>query len=149
MYIVDDKVYEKVTSDLFTVFKEVEVPTIKDITPEFHGKPIPMSMWHDIMHCMKQTQDKFKSEALVFLFYDTKAKQPWSWWLPPQQTNGTAHASCRQRGKHGPPVPTARLGLLQHGWCDVPQNGRVRSEGAFRPSRPGAAGLHVGRVGPY
>jgi hypothetical protein len=88
MYIVDDKVYEKVTSDLFTVFKEVEVPTIENITPEFHGKPIPMSMWHDIMHCMKQTQDKFKSEALIFLFYDTTAKQPWSWWLPPQQTNG-------------------------------------------------------------
>lgn len=117
MYIVNDKVYEKVSSDLFTVFKEVEVPTIKDITPEFHGKPIPMSMWHDIMHCMKQTQDKFKSEALVFLFYDTTAKQPWSWWLPPQQTQGMTVKSLphdpaykAERAKY----PDLMLGTVHH-----------------------------------
>jgi len=117
MYIVDDKAYEKVTSDLFTVYKEVAVPSIDDITPEFHGKPIPMSMWHDIMHCMKQSQDKFKSEALIFLFYDTKAEQPWSWWLPPQQTNGMTVKSSPNDPKYKAQraeYPDLMLGTVHH-----------------------------------
>lgn len=117
MVIHENKVYEQVTTDLFTVFKEVDTPLTPDIEPEFHGKPIPMSMWHDIMHCMKQTQDKFNSEALVFLFYDTNNTEPWSWWLPPQQTNGMTVKSLpddpeykKQRAMY----PDLMLGTVHH-----------------------------------
>jgi len=117
MVIHDNKVYEQVTTDLFTVFKEVETPEASDIVPEFHGKPIPMRMWHDIMHCMKQTQDEFNSEALVFLFYNADSNQPWSWWLPPQQTNGMTVKSLpndpeykKQRAEY----PDLMLGTVHH-----------------------------------
>jgi len=117
MIIHNNKVYEQVTTDLFTVFKEVDTPVTPDIVPEFHGKPIPMFMWHDIMHCMKQTQDQFNSEALVFLFYDADSNQPWSWWLPPQQTNGMTVKSLpddpeykKQRAKY----PDLMLGTVHH-----------------------------------
>lgn len=117
MIIHDNKIYEQVTTDLFTVFNEVDTPETEDITPKFHGKPIPMNMWHDIMHCMKQTQDEFKSEALVFLFYDTTKDNPWSWWLPPQETNGMTVKSLPndpEYKKQRKMYPDLMLGTVHH-----------------------------------
>ena len=117
MIIVDDKAYEQVKTDLFTVYKEIDVPTRTEVVPEFHGKPLPMSMWLEIMHCMKQSQDKFKSEALIYLFYDVNNDQPWSWWLPPQETCGMTVKSLpddpsykAQRAEY----PDLMLGTVHH-----------------------------------
>tara|TARA_B100001093_G_scaffold520077_1_gene612517 strand:+ start:2030 stop:3184 length:1155 start_codon:yes stop_codon:yes gene_type:complete len=87
-YIVNNnKVYEVNDQALFTTFKELTVPE-HDVVPIWKGKKIPLSMWKTIVKFCKHSYDELKSETLIYLFYDETKNQPWSYWVPPQITNG-------------------------------------------------------------
>ena len=73
---------------LFTTYEKVELPKYETLSPQWHGKKIPLSMWQEILAFMKYSYDELKSETMCFLYYDEKKKQPWSFWVPPQITNG-------------------------------------------------------------
>ena len=45
-------------------------------------------MWYEILGFMVASYKKFKSETLIFLYFDETKDQPWSYWVPPQITNG-------------------------------------------------------------
>lgn len=46
-------------------------------------------MWQDIIDWCVISYEEFKSETLVFLYYDLNTKEnAWSFWIPPQITNG-------------------------------------------------------------
>jgi hypothetical protein len=82
-------VYEEDVNDLFITYRQVsEVKQQESLAPKWLGKPIPLKMWKEILAFMKQSQDKFKSETLAFLYYDVSKDQPWSYWVPPQETAG-------------------------------------------------------------
>jgi len=85
----DGFVYEEDVNDLFITYRQVtEIEEQESLTPKWLGKPIPLKMWKEILAFMKQSQDKFKSETLAFLYYDVSKDQPWSYWVPPQETAG-------------------------------------------------------------
>jgi len=86
--ISDNKLYKKLDFPLFTTYQELNAVEHEELVPVFKGKHIPRQMWKKILSFMKQSYDKFKSETLVFLFYDESKDQPWSWWVPPQETLG-------------------------------------------------------------
>jgi len=117
-YVVhDNKVYRKDKTDLFTTYNETEVQQSDSIAPEWHGKKIPMQLWQEILAFMKVSYDKFKSETLIFLYYDETAKQPWSYWVPPQITNGMTVKSdpdhedfAKQRANY----PDTMFGTVHH-----------------------------------
>ena len=87
-YIHDNEVYEKVKNKFFSTYKQIDIPKQDTLVPEWHGKKIPLSMWQEILAFMKYSYDELKSETMCFLYYDEKKKQPWSFWVPPQITNG-------------------------------------------------------------
>ena len=87
--VKDNKVYEVVENNLFTTFKICNVPVIKEVEPIWKGDPIPFQMWQDIIDWCVISYEEFKSETLVFLYYDLDTKgSAWSFWIPPQITNG-------------------------------------------------------------
>ena len=87
--VKDNKVYEVVENNLFTTFKNCNVPVIKEVEPVWKGDPIPFQMWQDIIDWCVISYEEFKSETLVFLYYDLDTKgSAWSFWIPPQITNG-------------------------------------------------------------
>ena len=87
--IHDNTVYEIQESDLYTTFSKCAVQKVDDIAPIWKGSPIPFKMWQDITDWCVLSYEKFKSETLVFLYYDlSNKKNPWSFWIPPQITNG-------------------------------------------------------------
>jgi len=87
--VKDNKVYEVVENNLFTTFKNCNVPVIKEVEPIWKGDPIPFQMWQDIIDWCVISYEEFKSETLVFLYYDLDTKgSAWSFWIPPQITNG-------------------------------------------------------------
>jgi hypothetical protein len=87
--VKDNKVYEVVENNLFTTFKKCNVPVIKEVEPIWKGDPIPFQMWQDIIDWCVISYEEFKSETLVFLYYDLDTKgSAWSFWIPPQITNG-------------------------------------------------------------
>lgn len=83
-------IYQEVTNDLFTTYSKVEdIEEVDSLVPQWHGKKIPLAMWKDILAFMKQSYDKFRSETLIFLYYDeNNSNNPWSFWVPPQETAG-------------------------------------------------------------
>ena len=83
-------IYQEINSDLFTSYTKVEdIKEVDTLVPQWRGKKIPLAMWKSILAFMKQSYDKFKSETLIFLYYDENNKDnPWSFWVPPQETNG-------------------------------------------------------------
>ena len=86
--ISESKLHEEVKNKLFTTYKPIELPVVQDLTPEWHGKKIPLAMWQEILAFMKHSYDELKSETMCFLYYDEKKAQPWSFWVPPQITSG-------------------------------------------------------------
>lgn len=85
----DGFVYEEDVNDLFITYRQIDkVEEQNTLSPKWLGKPIPLRMWKEILAFMKQSQDKFKSETLAFLYYDVSKDQPWSYWVPPQETAG-------------------------------------------------------------
>ena len=83
-------IYQEVTNDLFTTYSKVEdIEEVDTLVPQWHGKKIPLGMWKNILTFMKQSYDKFRSETLIFLYYDVNNdNSPWSYWIPPQETSG-------------------------------------------------------------
>lgn len=89
--IHDDIVYEVSSNALYTTYTKCKVPVAKSVTPEWKGQAIPYKMWQDITDWCVLSYEKFKSETLVFLYYDLNKKDDenrWSFWIPPQITNG-------------------------------------------------------------
>jgi len=83
-----NKLYNEIDNHLFTTYQELEARSSDELIPVFKGKKIPRRVWKEILSFMKQSYEKFKSETLVYLFYDEKSNNPWSWWIPPQTTSG-------------------------------------------------------------
>lgn len=87
--VCNNKVYEKVVTKLYTTYKPCKVPKTENVAPLWQGAPIPFDMWKDIVDWCVLSFEKFKSETLIFLYYDlNNADKPWSFWIPPQKTNG-------------------------------------------------------------
>ena len=88
-YVISkSKLHEEVKNKMFTTYKPIELPEYEELTPQWHGKKIPLTMWREILAFMKLSYDELKSETMLFLYYDDTKKQPWSYWIPPQITNG-------------------------------------------------------------
>ncbi len=88
-YVISkSKLHEEVKNKMFTTYKPIELPEYEELTPEWHGKKIPLTMWREILAFMKLSYDELKSETMLFLYYDDTKKQPWSYWIPPQITAG-------------------------------------------------------------
>lgn len=113
--IHDNTVYELSESELFSNYKKLSVP-VKKPDPEWLGPKIPWDMWCELVAWCQVTQEKFKSEALAFLFFDIEKKK-WSHWYPPQITQGmTVQADddseeYRLQRKH---FPDLQFGSLHH-----------------------------------
>jgi hypothetical protein len=87
--VFENSVYELQENDLYTTYTKCKVPAVKNIDPVWKGALIPHAMWRDIIDWCVLSYEKFKSETLVFLYYDlNNKKNPWSFWIPPQITNG-------------------------------------------------------------
>lgn len=88
-YVVhSDVVYEVVDNHLFTTYKPCSVQK-KEPKPIWKGAKIPWDLWMQAVAWCQVTQEKFKSEALIYLFYNTSnPDSPWQLWLVPQITNG-------------------------------------------------------------
>lgn len=98
--IHENKLYNQVDTDLFTTYEEIKALSTENITPVFKGAKIPRHMWKSILAFMKQSYDQFKSETLVYLFYDEKSETPWDWWVPPQETAGMTVESSPEDPKY-------------------------------------------------
>lgn len=113
--IHDNAVYELTESELFSGYKKLAVPQ-EEPKPEWHGPLIPWDMWCELVAWCQVTQEKFKSEALAFLFFDLDKKE-WKHWYPPQITNGmTVQADddaeeYKLQRKH---FPDLQFGSLHH-----------------------------------
>ena len=88
-YVVhNDVVYETIDNQLFTTYKPCSVQK-KEPKPIWKGAKIPWDLWMQAVAWCQVTQEKFKSEALIYLFYNTSnPESPWQLWLVPQITNG-------------------------------------------------------------
>ena len=115
--ISDNKLYKKLDFPLFTTYQELSAVEHEELVPVFKGKPIPRQMWKKILSFMKQSYDHFKSETLVFLFYDESKDQPWSWWIPPQETMGMTVKSSPddpEYAKQRADYPDTMFGTVHH-----------------------------------
>jgi hypothetical protein len=109
--------YEEKRHPLFTTYQKVELPKYEELSPEWNGKKIPLTMWQEILAFMKHSYDVLKSETMLFLYYDENKKQPWSFWVPPQITSGMTvksdpeHINFQvQRAQH----PDIMFGTVHH-----------------------------------
>ncbi len=119
--IHEDNLYEVVEGDLFVTYRKTECVKLDELVPEFKGSKIPRNMWKEILVFMKQSYDKYNSETLLFLFYDEKASQPWSYWVPPQITSGMTvksdpdHENYKIQRKN---YPDTMFGTVHH-HCNI------------------------------
>lgn len=84
--IHDNAVYELSESELFSNYKKLAVP-VQEPHVKWLGPKIPWALWTEMVAWCQVTQEKFQSEALVFLFLDLQTKT-WRHWCPPQITQG-------------------------------------------------------------
>jgi len=79
-----NELYEPVENELFKGYRKLKV---EENTPSiiWKGPLIPFDLWRELIAWCETTQEKFKSEALAFLYLDDKT---WKIWYPPQITNG-------------------------------------------------------------
>lgn len=86
-YIVDkDTVYEAVRNEFFTAWRPLNVPKMApDIC--WNKAKIPYVLWRYMLAWCQISYEKFKSETLMQLFYDTESDK-WVVWIPPQKTQG-------------------------------------------------------------
>ena len=111
------KLHEEVKNKMFTTYKPIELPEYEELTPQWHGKKIPLALWEEIVAFMKLSYDKLRSETMCFLYYDETKTQPWSYWIPPQITSGMTvksdpdHAEFQtQRAQY----PDTMFGTVHH-----------------------------------
>lgn len=116
-YIIDDNVlYVEVHNELFSTFERMEEIPEASSAPKWNGAKIPFKMWMEMTSFCQVSYEKFKSEALILLFY-CETEDKWHWWAPPQTTRGmtvstntTNPAYQRQRANY----PDLQLGTLHH-----------------------------------
>jgi len=117
-YIVhSNTVYEEVDNPLFTIYKPCSVQK-KEPNPVWKGAKIPWELWVQAVAWCQVTQEKLKSEALIYLFYDTSnPSSPWQLWFVPQITSGmtvkadTNHQNYKLERKL---YPDLQFGSLHH-----------------------------------
>jgi len=82
--------YKKTENDFFCSYKELDPAEVnipeEDISCSWKGPLIPFDLWRELIAWCEITQEKFKSEALAFLYLDDK--EGWKIWYPPQITRG-------------------------------------------------------------
>lgn len=78
-----------VDTDLFRGWAEEPEIKIVEQTPTFiwKGSKIPFDLWSQIVCFLRWTQQEYKEEALVTLFYHPADKK-WAAWAFPQEPNG-------------------------------------------------------------
>ncbi len=85
----DGAIYQPVETSLCTTYTKLQdIKEVEELTPTWNGKKIPIALWKEILAFMKHSYDVLSSETLVYLFYDENKQQPWSYWVPPQETAG-------------------------------------------------------------
>lgn len=145
-YIVDDnKVYQEVASEFFSTYKLMDVPKGK-AAPTWTGAKLPFDMWQQMVGWCQLTQEKFASESLVYLFFDT-AKNEWKHWFVPQITNGMTVASEPTNPNYNEQrklFPDLQFGTLHH-HC----GGTAYASGVDTDDEQDREGLHftVGKIG--
>jgi hypothetical protein len=115
-YIIhEDTLYEEKAGPLVTTYTRFQLP-IKEPNPTWNGPRIPWDLWTEMVAWCQVTQEKFKSEALVLLFFDQELQQ-WSHWYPPQITNGMtvkADESDPDYTEQRKLYPDLQFGTLHH-----------------------------------
>ena len=90
--LYDNTLYQEEKKDLYTYWKEVDIPEADDDFTGFtwDGPKIPFSLWEYIVLFHRYSVKKLDSETLNFLFFDPNknSKQPWQCWVPPQKSQG-------------------------------------------------------------
>lgn len=147
-YIIsENKVYKKVDKELYSTYVPCAVPVEKPV-PVWKGPKIPFDLWMEMVAWCQVTQEKFKSEALCFLFLDLQNKEnPWSVWYPPQKTQGMtvqAREDAPEYAEQRKAFPDLQFGTLHH-HCNSP----AFASGIDKDDEIDREGLHftIGKLG--
>jgi len=84
-YVIHDgELYKETENKFFKGYQKAE-HVDSDIGASWKGPLIPFALWRELVAWCEVTQEKFKSEALAFLYLDADT---WKIWYPPQITAG-------------------------------------------------------------
>lgn len=114
------KFYKKTENDFFSSYKELDPKDVnvseEEISVTWKGPLIPFSLWRALVAWCEVTQNKFKSEALAFLYLDDK--EGWKIWYPPQITNGMTVEVDQESKQYAPQRKllgdALQMGTLHH-----------------------------------
>ena len=138
-----DKLYEENETDLYTSWVE---KTVLESEPTLAWKKgsISTSMWSDIKNICEYTNDKFSSECLIRLYYNTD-KDEWKALMHPQEMNGMTVNDK---------LDNDLVLSLGDGWAEAGSVHHHCSSGAFQSSTDQSdeaqtSGLHItiGKIG--
>lgn len=87
--IQNSVVLERVDNDLFTGWAPSTSYKVITGTPKFtwKGAKIPFALWSQIVCFMRWSQEKYKEETMITLFYNLEKKE-WAAWAFPQEPAG-------------------------------------------------------------
>lgn len=143
MIIHKNKIYEEIETDFYNTWKELTVIEKEPFLKWKKGK-ITLEQWEDIKNICEYTNDKFKSECLIRLYFNSK-EDKWAMLMHPQTMSGMTVNDT---------LDTELILSLGDGWAEAGSVHHHCTAGAFQSSTDEsdemqASGLHItiGKVG--
>ena len=90
LIISNNKVLRSVDTPLYRGYAQatdINIVTEDKVKFEWKGAKIPWKVWTDIVCFLRWTQEAFKEEAMITLFYHPE-NRTWAAWAFPQEPNG-------------------------------------------------------------
>ena len=111
--VSENKLYLRSDSEWVSGFTEIEVPK-GDPLLKFKGRKMKVKLWFKILNFFLWTQEKYKSESQVRLYYNKNTKE-WGAYPYPQTPNGmTTNDSQDKEIRSKFPDPWQYLGTAHH-----------------------------------
>ena len=143
MIIHKNKIFEEVETDFYKTWKELTVTEKEPLLTWKKGK-ITLEQWDDIKNICEYTNEKFKSECLIRLYFNAQ-KDEWAMLMHPQTMSGMTVNDT---------LDTELILSLGDGWAEAGSVHHHCTTGAFQSSTDEsdemqASGLHItiGKVG--
>jgi hypothetical protein len=143
MIIHKNKIFEEIETDFYNTWKELTVTEKEPLLAWKKGK-ITLEQWEDIKNICEYTNDKFKSECLIRLYFNSK-EDKWAMLMHPQTMSGMTVNDT---------LDTELILSLGDGWAEAGSVHHHCTAGAFQSSTDEsdemqASGLHItiGKVG--
>lgn len=137
----DGKLYETEENDFFISLKEVEIQSVKE-TYLWKGSLIPFELWKTCMAFLLWTQEKYKSESVITLFYNERDSK-WAAHAFPQRGYGM---TCSHRDND--PDYAEQRKLFKGEWIQFGSIHHHCNQNSFQSSvddedETGREGLHI------